>query len=313
MAVRTPVYWNRNNARIEQMGSSDIQNIIDHAIYLYASSPSVVLGTDPNWTNLGTITDTRLIAGAYKSNASDYVSESDTPNVSTTSVSYNYLHQNRASVDDVDDTSYRTFPLFYNSDGNLQSMSYEDMLDTFIHPAITHIAADNDASNVSQRRGGTFKISADAIEEDHTYVAHIFTDTRANPKAYTASSIPEALDQSKIIRSYYLHRRNGDDVSFTLPMRTRADDDLEVYTRSIFDDMLSNMIRYNAANSTAGYKLDYNINGSGVQKGGAVKDTRLDGSSYKKRFVNADDYRTQKFPAGSAYVVSNYYLKLNLI
>lgn len=314
MAVRTPVYWNRNSARIEQMLSTEIESLIDQCIFLYANEPSVALNYDGSGSSIGTMKDTRLIAGGYKSDDSDYVSESDTPNVSVTTANWAKIKQRRATITQPDDTSKKTYPLYYNADGNLQAMSYEDMLDTFIHPAISYIAADGDASNDDKKRAGTYKFSSSAAEENHTLVGSIiFSDTRAKKSKYTADKIPEALDQPQTIRNYYLHRRNAETANFQLPMLIRNDDNISVYTTNYLNNILKDLIRYEAASSTSGYKLNYSINGSGVQKGGAVKDTRLNSSTYQKRFVNADDYRTQKFPAGSAYTVSNYYLKLNLI
>jgi hypothetical protein len=41
-------------------------------------------------------------------------------------------------------------------------------------------------------------------------------------------------------------------------------------------------------------------------------DTRLNGSgNYQTRFVNANDYRAQEFPNGSATTINTYYLKIN--
>ena len=40
-------------------------------------------------------------------------------------------------------------------------------------------------------------------------------------------------------------------------------------------------------------------------------DTRLDGAgNYQTRFVDANDYRTQEFPNGTAQTISTYFLRI---
>jgi hypothetical protein len=41
-----------------------------------------------------------------------------------------------------------------------------------------------------------------------------------------------------------------------------------------------------------------------------MTDTRLTGNTTNTLFVNADDYRSQRFPAGSSSVISTYQLKI---
>ena len=70
------------------------------------------------------------------------------------------------------------------------------------------------------------------------------------------------------------------------------------------------MVKYSAVNDT-GYTISYNINGSGNNRGTGMADTRLDGSgNYQTRFVNADDYRAQEFPAGSPATINTYTLRV---
>ena len=42
-------------------------------------------------------------------------------------------------------------------------------------------------------------------------------------------------------------------------------------------------------------------------------DTRMNGSNYQTRFVNANDYRAQEFPGGSATTVATYNLRIRRI
>ena len=43
-----------------------------------------------------------------------------------------------------------------------------------------------------------------------------------------------------------------------------------------------------------------------------MTDTKLDGSgNYQTRFVNANDYRAQEFPNGTAVTANTYRLRIN--
>jgi hypothetical protein len=66
------------------------------------------------------------------------------------------------------------------------------------------------------------------------------------------------------------------------------------------------------ATSTTGYKLTYNIDGSGTAKGSAMVNTTLSGGSgnYQTRFVSADDYRAQEFPNGTPSTANTYVFKI---
>ena len=78
--------------------------------------------------------------------------------------------------------------------------------------------------------------------------------------------------------------------------------------------MLQNLIRDVAKNSTNGYSINYTFGGSGASRGSGLVDTRLDGTgNYQTRFVNADDYRAQEFPNGTAIGINTYYLKISKI
>ena len=55
----------------------------------------------------------------------------------------------------------------------------------------------------------------------------------------------------------------------------------------------------------------YSINGSGNNRGTGMADTRLDGGgNYQQRFVNANDYRAQEFPNGTAQTQNTFFLKI---
>ena len=71
-------------------------------------------------------------------------------------------------------------------------------------------------------------------------------------------------------------------------------------------------MRHEVIASTGGYKIRYNINGSGTNRGSGMADTRLTGGTgnYQTRFVNTNDYRAQEFPDGTPTTINTYYLKI---
>ena len=74
--------------------------------------------------------------------------------------------------------------------------------------------------------------------------------------------------------------------------------------------MLLAEIRHHAVN-TSGSTITYNINGSGNNRGSAMVNTILNGGgNYQQRFVNANDYRAQEFPNGTAVTANTYNLKI---
>ena len=62
MAIRIPL--KNDSGNIKQMSSGEIDQIIDQIVYQYSLNPSVALSVVSSGGSLGTITDTRLQAGA---------------------------------------------------------------------------------------------------------------------------------------------------------------------------------------------------------------------------------------------------------
>jgi hypothetical protein len=130
-------------------------------------------------------------------------------------------------------------------------------------------------------------------------------------------SIPEPVDQPLVINSYYLHRRNGaGSNSYTAPVFLKANGDVQVYSTANFSSYISDWIRYTAASSTEGYKITYNINGSGNNRGTSMVNTRFDdstGGNYRTfQAAGSDDYRAQEIPNSTAIFVANTY-NLNIL
>jgi hypothetical protein len=310
MAVRSPLKYDSGN--LKEMSSAEVDQIVDQIVYQYSLNPSVSLSVVSSGGTLGTITDTRLQAGAMSQTNSSFPSEATTAEPSIVTVNYDKISQSVASVSPINDSG-TLFPLFYNS-GNMQAMSLQDVKDTFLHPAIDLLTA---ATTTSQQ-GGTYHISASSGVSGSTIVSAtpVYLDTRADTSAYSNAGLEnasgEALDQPTTITNYYLQRVDGSDNSYPNPVYINASNNVQEYAASNFKSILQGWIRQTASNSTDGYKLDYNLgtSGSGEVRGSGMSDTRLNGSgNYQTRQVS-DDYRAQEFPDGTPTSINTYYLRI---
>ena len=313
MAVRSPL--KNDSGNVKEMTSAEVDQIVDQIVYQYSLNPSVSLSVVSSGGSLGTITDTRLQAGAMSQTNSSFPTEAQTAEPSIVTVNYDKVSQSIASVSPTADTG-TTFPAFYNSSGNIQAMSLQDVKDTFLHPAIDLLTA---ATTTSQQ-AGTYHISTTSSVSGSTIVSStpIFLDTRADTSAYSnaglESATGEQLDQPTTITSFYLQRVDGSDNAYTNPFYINAQNNLQEFAPNDFKSLLQGWIRKTAADSNDGYKLDYNLGttGTGNVRGSGMSDTRLNGTgNYQTRFVNADDYRAQEFPDGTPTTINTYYLRIN--
>tara|TARA_Y100000004_G_scaffold60450_1_gene67515 strand:- start:1096 stop:2031 length:936 start_codon:yes stop_codon:yes gene_type:complete len=309
MSVRAPLYNNSGN--IQEMSTAMVDQIVDQIVYQYSLNPSVALSVVSSGGSLDAITDTRKQAGAMSSSTTAFPSEATTAEPSTVTVTYDKLTSTSASVTPTSDTG-TTWPVYYNSSGQIQAMNLQDVKDTFLHPAIDLLTA----GTTTSQQAGTHWISSNTSETGSTRVSAtpIFSDTRADTSAYTAGGIGETLDQPTTITNYYLYTVDGSDTSYTAPFFINSSNHLQVFAEATFESLIQEWIRYTAASSTDGYSISYNIgtSGSGNTRGTGMADTILNGSgNYQTRFVNANDYRAQEFPNGSVITASTYYLRIN--
>jgi len=306
MAVRTPLYNNSGN--MQQMTTAMVTEIVKQTVYQYSTDPSVVLSVVSSGGNLTGLSDTRLQAGSQSTSVTSAPAEGTTAEPSTVTVSYDKITSTSTGGSDTTDSG-KTFPVYLDGLNNIQAMTKQDMLDTFIHPAIDLLSS----ASTTVDQAGTYQISTSSSLSGNTAVSGdaVFVDTRANTGVYTSASIPETLDQPTTINSYYLQRINGTDTSYTLPMIIDGSNHLQISPEATFETLLKNMVKYSAVNDS-GFTISYSINGSGSNRGSGMIDTRLDGSgNYQTRFVNADDYRAQEFPNGTAQTINTYYLKIH--
>jgi len=311
MAVRSPL--KNDSGNIKEMTSAEVDQIVDQLIYQYSLNPSVSLSVVSSGGSLGTITDTRLQAGAMSQTNSSFPTEGDTAEPSIVTVNYDKISQSIASVSPTADTG-TTFPAFYNASGHIQAMSLQDVKDTFLHPAIDLLTA---ATTTSQQ-GGTYHISTSSGVSGSTIVSGtpVYLDTRADTSAYSNAGLENAtgeqLDQPTTITNYYLQRVDGSDTSYTNPFYINAGNNLQEFAPATFKSLLQGWIRKTAADSNDGYKLDYNLgtSGSGNVRGSGMSDTRLNGSGNYQTVQVSDDYRAQEFPDGTPTSINTYYLRI---
>ena len=311
MAVRAPL--KNNSGNLQEMTTSEVSNIVDQFVYQYSLNPSVSLSVVSSGGSLSGINDTRLQAGAQSTSVSAFPSEATTAEPSVVTVTYDKISETRATITPTADTG-TTWPVYYTSGGAIQAMSLTDVKDTFLHPAIDLLSS----GSLTTQQAGTYHINTSTSVTGSTEVSGantaVFVDTRANTGAYSAGSIPETQDQPTNITSYYLHKITGSDTSYTLPMSIDGSNNLQVFPEATFESLIQEWIRYTAVSSTDGYSLSYNIgtSGSGNTRGSGIADTRLNGSgNYQTRFVNANDYRAQEFPNGTATTIATYFLRIN--
>ena len=285
--------------------------VIDREVYQYSQDPSVVL-TVGSSGNIGSINDTRKQAGAQSTSASSFPSEGTTAEPSTVTVAYNKVTSTATGGTPTADGG-KTFPVYYNSSGQIQAMNLTDVKDTFLHPAIDLLQS----GSTGTQQGGTYTVTTSSTAASgftNVSTTAIFTDTRADTSAYAAGSIPETLDQPTTITNYYLQKITGSQITYTEPYFLDGSNNIKEFATAAFDTLLQEWMKYTAVSSGDGYSLSYNIgtSGSGNTRGSGMVDTILDGSgNYQTRFVNVDDYRAQEFPNGSASTAATYYLRIH--
>jgi len=313
MAVRTPLYNNAGN--IQEMSAPQIQQLRDFIKYRFYTLNPVDLQVDVGNGTIGSISDTRLQAGAASTSATAFPSEATTAEPSVVTVTQNNIRQVLATTPTLTNDTGNLYPVYYDSQNNIQAMNLQDMKDTLIHPVIDDFASSSDTTS----QAGTFFISTSstaATNQEVVSATPVYTDTRADTSAYTAGGIGETLDQPTNITQYYLHRNkplSSWASGFTFPFKIRSDNDLQVYPTTDFQTMVDNLITYTVLASTDGYTIRYELGTStaNYSKGTGIADTRLNGSgNYQTRFVNANDYRAQEFPDGSPTTINTYYLRI---
>src|SRR5210317_1326634 len=157
MAVRKPLYEVSGNLR--EMDTLMVNAIVARAVYQYSLNPSVVLSVVGSGGNIGSITDTRKQAGAQSTSTTAFPTEATTAEPSTVTITYDKISSANATVSPTADTG-KTWPVYYNTSGQIQAMNLQDVKDTFLHPAIDLLAS---ATTTTQQAGTHFISSATSV------------------------------------------------------------------------------------------------------------------------------------------------------
>ena len=323
MAVRRPLYYVGGNLR--EMTDTQIAQIKARMFWSYVNNPSVALTVVNSGGSVGTLTDTRLQAGAASTSASAFVGEETTEEPSIVNVAIARLQQTVAS-DPNPATTPTQYPAYYTAEGQIKSMSLQDMYDTFAVEVFNGGWTSSDGSTIypSLIAAQIYTISTTTSLTDYTAVPGpdgstiipVFTDTRADVAAYDGASIPEDQDQPTTIQNYYLLKKDSVNVAFDAMVRVNTDGNVVAMTSVGIDAAIGAAIRY-LIQAETGYKIryGYGVNGSGTGTvcGSAMTDSRLDGTgNYQTLYVGTDDYRSQEFPDGSQQVINVYTLKARI-
>jgi hypothetical protein len=307
------------------MTDTQIAQIKARMFWSYVSNPSVALTVVNSGGSVGTLTDTRLQAGAASTSTSAFVGEETTAEPSIVNVAIARLQQTVAS-DPNPATTPTQYPAYYTAEGQIKSMSLQDMYDTFAVDVFNGGWTSSDGSTIypSLIAAQIYTISTTTSLTDYTAVPGpdgstiipVFTDTRADVAAYDGASIPEDQDQPTTIQNYYLLKKDTVNVAFDAMVRVNTDGNVVAMTSVGIDAAIGAAIRY-LIQAETGYKIryGYGVNGSGTGTvcGSAMTDSRLDGTgNYQTLYVGTDDYRSQEFPDGSQQVINVYTLKARI-
>ena len=308
MATRTPLYY--NGSQLQEMKSSDLTALYQLFAYYYAQTPTSTLAVSGSGGNLTSINDTRLQAGAASTSSSAFPSEATTAEPSTVTTAYQRMTSTIGSAVTTTTDSGKSFPIYWTGT-QIRHMTEIDVLDTFVYPTINVLAS----ASTTAGAAGTYHIATSTSVTGSTLVSStpVFTDTRADTSLYTASGIGETQDQPQNVTNYYLHVVDGViPSSYNPPLYADSNNNLKQYSGAEIGTVIGAFISDQVATSTTGYKLTYNIDGSGTARGSAIVNTILTGGSgnYQTLAVSGNDYRAQEFPDGTPATANTYVFKI---
>ena len=277
MAVRTPLYVN-SDGDLQEMTSSMMTEIKQRAAYLWGGNPSVTLSYVSSNGNLRRMLDRTDTPGSVRRSAGhnpvfnnpsqvgvqgppggDWLTPTSgaNDNHSTSQVSYDRISRVAASVS----SPSQTYPL-YVSGTDIQEMTQQDMIDTFMKDAVDLIIDGND-------RGGTFVIHDGTSLTNHTAVSttEVFRDTKyskpSNLISDGGSIIYDKNTHRAIVKSYYLLRQNQGIEAGGVPTISQlpffiSGTSLQDYTSAAFDTLLVDLLRFVTVNTTS-YRVFYEV------------------------------------------------------
>ena len=305
--------------------------------FLYQQNQPVTLSVVSSNGNISpNMTDTRFKSGTAARNTSgnwpavtSYPSESTTgePEL-VTGITYDKISQSTTTVPTFGTAEYATLdvkPIFQESPGVLREMTYATVLQYFIDPVFSAMTETNNTTTVA---GGSYYISTAGSVSGSTQLGTVFIDTVANLAGYTAAGIGDGVTAGQIYQdvftstAYYLYRVDSSysvqGSGYRTPLvidysanRRNQPAGLRHMTYAEFDSLFGPLVRY-AAQSVAGYRLSYNVNGNGIRRGTQIANRQMIGvtGQYVKYEASANDYRAQEFPNGTIVVQDAFDLNI---
>jgi hypothetical protein len=329
MAVRRPIFLNvigpEPLAAILEIDDVSLGELHAFAPYAYANNPSGPSAKLEVNTANGTLmsnqpfVDTYYIAGTSTTRVDRFSTEAETPNISMVTDNYNRIRVVYDSVSlPTGDTNNLQYPLYFYDDGGviqLRAMTNQDFIDSCVIPALDAMTIWS--ASLTNQQSGTYFLTTNASPANATLVSAtpVAVNSVANVAAFTAGGIPEATKQT-VDTNYYLARLNFDATTYIvydevlgtyfLPLYFDAGtESIMQHTPTTWAALLGPFLRHYLATPGTGYYIEYNLT-DGNQRGTTYTDTRVTptGTGYTQLFVNADDYRTQEFPTGTASTIT---------
>lgn len=307
-----PLMLNEQTGDLTEMTISQKAAIRGWAGELYRANPSVQLnwqGSVAGSTSIGTLKDTFYTYGNFSVTNSVFVNPQDPRLVER---DFTPLYQGFDSLSPPQ-ASPTTYPVYYLNN-ELRSMTYQDMIDTFIFKAL-----DNVKHTIYRVHAGTTLTGYDfwpLTGQGSDLQLEVFEDSYADTAAYAdAALVPPYTGASRISTGsvWYFFQGLADFSGRTLYTPAVIDGlgNPTAQNPSTWETILSELCRYAAVNTT-GCRIRYSWNGTGTSCG-SVSDSRLSplGILPKNRRVN-DNYYSQDFPSGTVQIVNTYTLRASI-
>lgn len=324
------------STRIRETTLAEHNAMLGRIAYLYQTGTvPVTLSVVSSGGNISpNMTDTRYRSGTAARNTSNPWPAVTVmpPEGSTgepqlvTGVTYDKISQTTTSVTAFGNSDYQslaTKPILFDGSNTIQEMTLTQVYDYFINPVVL---AMQQTTNTSAAAGGSYYISTAGSVSGSTNLGTVFVDTRANASGYLNTNIGVAGTVQDVFNSttYYLYRVNSSFSSQGSGYRTPLMIDysqssrlsqtpagLRHMTYAEFDSLFSPLIKH-AISAEPGYRISYNINGSGQRQGTVIANRQMVGANglYTTFKATGDDYRAQQFPNGTIVNLNEWELKL---
>lgn len=337
MAVRSPLFLSDASGtnQIAEGDSTYMTALHEFAGYAFAQNPNPSLevqGANGSAISGQPFVDTFYVAGAYSTRVDRFATEAETANIVLTTENYSRIRQVTAAISAPSgDANNHEYPLYlYNDQGgdedldtHLRAMTITDFYDTFVAPVLTQFGGGGQTA----AKGGTYFLTTSTTPSNASLVSTtpVAVNKVSDTAAYTASGIPEAVEQT-IDTNYYLAKVDYPATAYPevydqLPLYWDfANNRINAHTPTTWANLMNKFLRYYLSSNAGGsYQLSYNVDGSdGVLNGVLYTDERRtpDGSAggggnYQQLYVGVDDYRTQEFPTGTTTVVQSQSFKIH--